>query len=350
MLSTDNKKEKAEQSLACNERTPLSGTGLTVSCMKNDKCKLVSVLLGLCLVGILATWTVRVVSSSLRHRISPPLAHWPLVIDGKDAKGGPFVYSDSGFDKVLYDGLPFMLADSRAPDAQMLNELHAHCCEGFGMRGTNDVPLDDFAPACFQSMNCAQRRDAIEGVPEELLRVVWDSPGPSGRCPKEIHVRKSTSHEQLRRQLDLLTETYTQSLSRLPATSSGAVVAQEPLTAENPKLQALAAFLRGIAWLHPFLDGNGRFRTLLLQHEIRRLNFGPGAYMFNNNRDIFFESGAIYMAKIIEGIELAKEHWETGSNPWLDKEIVEKHLTRFQGPQCHEGGDWGSVLSQLEGM
>jgi hypothetical protein len=84
------------------------------------------------------------------------------------------------------------------------------------------------------------------------------------------------------------------------------------------QLKVLARFLRSLAWLHPFPDGNGRTRTLLLQHELRRLQLGCGAMMFNNNADIYFDSSEIYARKMLEGISAAEYALSDGRNPWDD--------------------------------
>jgi len=268
---------------------------------------------------------------------------WPLVIDGKDASEGPTAYSASGFDKVLNDGLPFVLGDNRTPSRAVLSEIHDHCCDGFAMRSTMAmVPMEDYMPACFRSMACAARKEAIEGVPEELRVITWDKRKGNDGCPKEIHTRPFSSSGEVQQELDKLTAQYLKSLKDLAINDPASL--QKPLTQDHPTLQVLVTFLRSVAWLHPFQDGNGRFRTLLLQHEIRRLGLGPGAYMYNNNRDIFFESSSTYAAKIVEGVTLAKQNWKSEVNPWVDSTVVQRHMDRFQASgQCHDGGEWGSI-------
>lgn len=288
-------------------------------------------------------------TSTLRGTHAEP-SHWPLVIDGKDASKGPNAYSDHGFDSV-YDALPYVLADKRSPTLQVLLDIHDRCCP-YSFR-SNAIPMGDFMPQCFQSMDCAARNAAIAGVPEELLVIKWDA--ATGRCPIDIHLRSFANTTQVRNELEILTERYEHSLKSLSPRDAMAV--QGPLPHDHPVLQVLSTFIRSIAWLHAFGDYNGRFRTLVLQHEIRRLGLGPGAFLYNNNRDIFFESSATYSAKIVEGVELAKKHWDSGVNPWLDTAVVKAHLTRFKpagqiaggadgrmAEKCHEGGVWGSIL------
>jgi len=95
------------------------------------------------------------------------------------------------------------------------------------------------------------------------------------------------------------------------------------------QLRNLAKFLRSLAWLHPFTNGNGRLRNLILQRELRRLQLGCGAMMFNNNADIYFESSMVFVKKILEGIAVAKHALKHRQNPWHDAAFVHAHLRAF---------------------
>merc|ERR1712217_435339 len=116
-----------------------------------------------------------------------------------------------------------------------------------------------------------------------------------------------------------------------------------PRNFTQQRIAVIAEWLRQFAWLHPLQDGNGRVRTLLLQRELRYRGVAPGAFMFNNNRDIYFISPETYAAKIQEGSSMALLALKIHSNPWLNKSNVDAHFEHFPRKRFHRGGDWGSA-------
>lgn len=115
----------------------------------------------------------------------------------------------------------------------------------------------------------------------------------------------------------------------------------------NDALNAIADLMRHLAWMHPLSDRNGRSRLLLLQFELRRNNIGCGTMMYNNNKNIYFDSLDVYVAKIQEGIKMYNRAQESDElkkamnasctswlaknearvcNPWLQPSSVETRV------------------------
>eukprot|EP00931_Biecheleriopsis_adriatica_P003317 TRINITY_DN10480_c0_g3_i1.p1 TRINITY_DN10480_c0_g3~~TRINITY_DN10480_c0_g3_i1.p1 ORF type:complete len:230 (-),score=49.82 TRINITY_DN10480_c0_g3_i1:174-863(-) len=130
---------------------------------------------------------------------------------------------------------------------------------------------------------------------------------------------------------------------------------------QNGRLQALAWLLRNLAFLHPLGDKNGRSRLCLLQYELRRLGIGRGTFMYNNNKDIYFEPVAVYVLKLREGISMYKRAATTKSNPWADVTQQKLHQEKYKrsfddaledcwGTFCnpHNAGCKGTSLSLIQ--
>jgi hypothetical protein len=253
---------------------------------------------------------------------------WGLLIDGKDATKGPYAYDHSGFSTAL-ESLDFVLHHTGSNDLtwELIINIHSRCCSAYDFRLSGMEPMSDFGCGCFQSMTCKSKEDAIASIPEDFLRA-FQGEGCQSKCyfPHEM------ASQEVKKNLFNILEQYNQDAKTVPH--------------EDKKQQTLilARFLRRLAWLHPFQDGNGRFRTLMLQRELRHRDIAHGAFMYNNNRDIYFISNDVYAAKIEEGIKMASLALETNSNPWVIESHVKAHLDRFPSTaHCHEGGEWGSV-------
>jgi len=100
-------------------------------------------------------------------------------------------------------------------------------------------------------------------------------------------------------------------------------------TTEDQKLLSLAWLLQNMAFVHPLPGSNGRSRTMLLQHELRRHGIACGTFMFNNNKDIYFETQEVYVKKLHEGMEMYKKAYESDANPWEAKDKRGEHETNF---------------------
>jgi hypothetical protein len=256
---------------------------------------------------------------------------WALQIDGAlaDARGchalGPEF--EKAFEALRYTLKELGSAEIGLEMIQKINDLSGH--KGFR---TFEVPLGDHAPACFAGMSCDKKKEILQGLPTQLCAVQATS-----ECSVQIIMPKKAEDLQggVEGQLKSIINDYNNAM-------------RHAVSSHSIKISILALFLRSFAWLHPFGDHNGRARTILLQHEIRRHGLGRGAVMYNNNRDVYFISASTYAAKIEEGIHMADRMFAEKKNPWLDANNVKKYKEKFPhpGPACHEGGDgdpWGSV-------
>jgi len=95
------------------------------------------------------------------------------------------------------------------------------------------------------------------------------------------------------------------------------------------QIMAIGFLVHNLAFAHPLRDHNGRSRLLLIQHELRRLGLGCGTMMYNNNRDMCFNTQTETAEKIKEGMEMYNTWQKTGVNGWTDPANQEKHLARF---------------------
>jgi len=256
---------------------------------------------------------------------------WGLLIDGKDASGGSQAFGSS-FQQPL-DSLNFVLEQTVDDDLtiELILDIQRHCCSKFVLRGGHGggkSPLSDFGPGCFKSMGCQARQDAIATIPPSMISITI-----AHYCPLLYAVPKVMHHNsEIVGDLTSILNTYHEASRSAPRQDKP----QQTLI--------LARFLKKFAWLHPFTDGNGRLRTLIAQREIRHRGLGRGAFMYNNNRDVFFISDEMYAAKIDEGIQMADLARETHQNPWTDEAHVKAHFDKFPSSgHCHDGGGWGSV-------
>jgi len=254
---------------------------------------------------------------------------WGLVIDGKDAKNGPHAYG-SEFDEVL-ESLDFVLHQTGNDDLtwQLLMDIHSHCCSKKHFRSYGWVPISDHGCECFDQMTSKDKDDVIRGIPNDFMV----SFKPTCHLPSN-----KMSSEEIQAKLSQILEQYNKDAKMVPRED------------KKQQITAIAMFLRKLSWLHPFKDGNGRFRTLLLQRELRHRGVARGAFMYNNNRDVFFISTDTYAAKIEEGIKMASLALERKSNPWVNQSHVEAHFEQFPKKTCHDEGtaesiprQWGSI-------
>ena len=105
-----------------------------------------------------------------------------------------------------------------------------------------------------------------------------------------------------------------------------------PTSSSRQALEALGWLLQNLAFLHPLGDLDGRSRLLLMQHELRRLGIARGTFIYNNNKDIYFETLDVLTSKIEEGIQMYNKAAASGLNPWTDKFNVNRHAQQFGRP------------------
>lgn len=109
-------------------------------------------------------------------------------------------------------------------------------------------------------------------------------------------------------------------------------IAIEKSDSLDEMLAGVASLLREMAFLHPLQDKNGRSRTLLLQFLLRQTGIACGTMNYNNNKDVYFETHDVFMAKIREGIEAYQLAESSGENPWEAQKARDHHLSFFRKP------------------
>eukprot|EP00747_Dinoflagellata_sp_TGD_P184827 gnl/TRDRNA2_/TRDRNA2_40838_c0_seq2.p1 gnl/TRDRNA2_/TRDRNA2_40838_c0~~gnl/TRDRNA2_/TRDRNA2_40838_c0_seq2.p1 ORF type:complete len:335 (-),score=26.85 gnl/TRDRNA2_/TRDRNA2_40838_c0_seq2:167-1171(-) len=281
----------------------------------------------------------------------PP--EWSYFIDGKDAAKGPKAYGQTYYDnmmvalKSLGDNEltteSFMALRDKTPG--ILNLRNTTC---FGAMCRVMLEL----PTCIRAMvNNSVKQEILADLPVGLVNVSYANESQQGVIQEmSLNVMNDVT---IRKHLDGIFRKYNSDLQHANThthAQTGSVETKHQL------LTSIARMLRSLAFLHPFIDGNGRIRLLVLQQEIRRLKLGCGAVMFNNNADIYFGTTETYVAKISEGIRMANKFDRTADfrNPWLEERARREHLERFPIPEGLEPhcmkvfeGNSKSILLQL---
>jgi len=238
-----------------------------------------------------------------------------------------YAYDDHGMQAVLDDALPFVMNEDGLGDltVEVAELIHITCCRHQHFRNF-EAPINAYwEQHCFWRMSCEEQQAALANVPEDLLTLkpMQGKPG----CFS--HVRSlALNHTVVKEKFKIMIQKYSDTSKQVAGESF------------QVRLTTLARMLHHLAWLHPFVDFNGRFRTLLLQREIRRLGHGSGAFMYNNNRDVFHIGLDVYMSKIEEGIRMFDASMQINNNAWLDDNNVRKHFKQFPEPangKCRDG-------------
>jgi hypothetical protein len=251
---------------------------------------------------------------------------WALSIDGRDANLGPNAYTHydqetktyTNFDQVFLT-MQHVLTNTNANSLAELSlpiieQIHDDCCAGYPFRSLWWTPMDSHLSVCMSHCNDFEaKRSLVVDLPDDLLNITYQQDGEVDGHIAVIFPKCTIDTRDMFRRL---IANYNDDLKL----ANGS---------HDLEMEALARFLRSSAWLHPFVDHNGRLRNLLLQREIRRLGLGRCAMMYNNNRDIYFTNTSAYADKIREGIAAADETRSTGRIAWLNATWVERHLERF---------------------
>lgn len=236
-----------------------------------------------------------------------------MCLDGKDHAKGKHAYDSHEFSSV-WKSLDYMLnTDPDKPlTVDMIHQGRELCCNmgGFGTaHGGGKVSLRPY-----ECLQCDHLKALIEDVPKEYLKVTKGH-RCGGMFSKFNFMHKST--EQVNTMLEKALDKYYADV--------------EKLTDKDAKLNRLASFLRNdIVFIHPWRNGNGRFRAMMTQRELRRLNIACGAFMFNNNHDIYYMTTKTYFEKLKEGIEMYDRTIATGTSAWLNQTAVQEHRAKFQ--------------------
>lgn len=107
----------------------------------------------------------------------------------------------------------------------------------------------------------------------------------------------------------------------------------EMADSDDKKVRALVRLLRSLAFLHPLKGRNGRSRLFLLQHQLRALEIADGTFMYNNNKNIYFDPEEVWTEKLWEGIRMYNSAASLNGNPWASSvHAVKLHVSRFARP------------------
>jgi hypothetical protein len=270
---------------------------------------------------------------------------WAVMIDGKDAEKGPHVYDwDHEFFYKVAKSLSDIYAKEGTPEGEedLTLDLVEKIRKGaFDGHAHYDPPYykggGGIMPHCTDRMKCPDRLSLLERIPEYL----YTFKNGTEDCPTHLRPHVDGDKPDL---LQRIIASYNEDLAS----------ARENGGKKNDMLNAIVAFARSFAFLHPFQNGNGRLRNLLLQREIRRLKVGCGTIMYNNNKDAFVDGWPRYRAKVLEGIQMFEEGYAKKANPWLNQTKQEMHLKHFETlhglSECSEKdmGSGGSIALHRE--
>jgi hypothetical protein len=224
---------------------------------------------------------------------------WGVFIDGRDSKAGRYAYG----------------------------EYYQELVEA-ALMGVYSIPASDDLLPVFLKI-------------KSLIDIDWrqyDNPIQNGvkKCHEEAFPQNYTA--SIMRDVVVVDEAYqpieapadyVPSLQSLFANYS-AKLGQSP----SNTLRHLAWLLQNLAFLHPLLDRNGRSRMLLLQYELRRHDIGRGSFMYNNNKDIYFNPLDVVVSKLEEGVSMYAVASSSGENPWRDDSYRRHHESLFRGPHA----------------
>lgn len=237
-----------------------------------------------------------------------------LFIDGRDSNKGALAYGRNYTESMLAAWKHMQLNISQELTIQYIVDVHELACPATDIRDNGSKVLMEL-PCMNSIMNDDLKKALLTDLPEDIVDVKFNDRGSID----SILTKRFSRHEVCTHLANIIGE-YNREQRR----------ARQP----QQKLRILAVFLRSLAWLHPFADGNGRTRTLVLQHELRRLGLGCGAMMFNNNGDIYFDTTDTYVRKIWEGQDAAAYALLHRQNPWSDAIRRASHAEAF--PLAHE--------------
>jgi len=255
---------------------------------------------------------------------------WGMILDGKDHTKGKHQYDWHGFGEA-YKGLDFLMhtkPDDELNYEHLMKARHV-CCDNaekggkgaaYGWAGTK---ANAYEGPVFRSYTCAEcdhMKALLADVPIDLFKIKKGNNPNLNRSPKSC---KEYSSVLLRPKSVKETQTRFQALIAAYNTD------MNKLTEKEDKMVRLASFLKDYAFLHPWGNGNGRFRALMLNREVRRLGLGCGTFMYNNNKDLYYITKKTYVEKIIEGLKMYNNAIATGESPWVNAAVVAEHKERF---------------------
>eukprot|EP00746_Dinoflagellata_sp_MGD_P141811 gnl/MRDRNA2_/MRDRNA2_74859_c0_seq1.p1 gnl/MRDRNA2_/MRDRNA2_74859_c0~~gnl/MRDRNA2_/MRDRNA2_74859_c0_seq1.p1 ORF type:complete len:346 (-),score=65.93 gnl/MRDRNA2_/MRDRNA2_74859_c0_seq1:101-1138(-) len=278
---------------------------------------------------------------AVSHPECPDVVHntksvlfWGMLLDGKDHKQGRNAYDWHGFEDA-FRALKYLLRkDPDAPlsydllmKARKIVEENQPPSEHFGWAGTKSARYEANIFKAYTCLECEHMKTLINDVPQKFFNITRgknEHNNSTEGCPDYASVfLMPKKEEDTQTLLKELIQQYNMDM--------------EQLTEKTEKLARLASFLKDFAFLHPWGNGNGRFRCLMLNREIRRHRLGCGAFMYNNNKDLYYITKEVYQQKIEEGIAMYNKAIADGKSPWLHPKTVILHKQRFHPDKTMPG-------------
>lgn len=278
---------------------------------------------------------------------------WAVFFDGKDALKGPHVYD---WDKNFFYKVSALLTQIYAQeqteigkqplDIRMVekfrgltyenhdyNEICVNAVTGkrVSKKEKNQAKAEgrkiptsckngdgghEIMPRCTDKMTCPEVQALLMHMPTYLYK---GNPDPSHTpgCYRGLHAHTEGNLKEVLRRL--INDYNTDIQAKVQANAT-----------KDELLEGLTKFARAFAFLHPFKNGNGRLRNILVQREIRRLGIGCGTMMYNYNKDAFVDGYDRYVAKLRDGLEKFKWGIENQQNPWLNNATLLEHEKKFE--------------------
>lgn len=234
---------------------------------------------------------------------------WGIWIDGRNSGGGENAYGKDyapldAFEKI------YSIPLDRKLDVQLFLEIK-HSLQQKWRHKDNPIYLE--------VANCHK-----EVIPAAQVKKIMSTVSVLDNNYCQEPIQTTSCHNQLSE------EQYTKAIAKLFQDYSNEV---KPKVSGNPSdeqvLNQIGVLMQNLAYLHPLQDRNGRSRLLLLQYILRQQGIACGTMMYNNNKNIYFETVPEVVGNIKEGIEkyVEAQNSDFAFNPWVSKE--ESHFHNF---------------------
>jgi len=259
---------------------------------------------------------------------------WGMLLDGKDHAQGKGAYDWHDF-KRAYKSMSYILTEK--PDEEikfdLLMKTRKICCAPEKLTGTNQASFDwageiqgNYEGPVFHQYSCLECQHLKQIIAETPKAYMHVKKGKNSFA-KEKHATANVCPDIASVNLKTKSVEKTQDLFKQLIHEYNSDI-KTKVTRED-KLARLATYLKEFAFLHPWGNGNGRFRTMMMNREVRRLGLGCGAMMYNNNKDLYYLTKETYIAKLNEGLSMYEQAMETGTSPWVNEDVVAKHKETF---------------------
>lgn len=234
---------------------------------------------------------------------------WGVYVDGRDAPKGADAYGE-GYNKRMDEGLVQVHELLQKAGPRLRLEDWKALTSGQYLRKYHN-PVRNEVRKCQKDVFKTNHREVIfKGI------TVMDGTDSSREGYKDVLVSEDEAGYDIAFR-DLFAS-YNDKISKAET--------------KTDKLHAISYLMRNLAYLHPLADQNGRSRVLLTQYELRRNHIGCGTMMFNNNKDIYFQTEEEFVGKLKEGLKMYAKAEQTGRNPWTEPTSATEHFKAFPNP------------------